>query len=61
MPKQSLRDFRNFYIKDVPSKTFCPQCHRVIFYAVPAATITYLVHGKDDICVMDNKPGVKGG
>lgn len=56
MPKHPHRDFRNFYIKDVPQDTFCPLCHRAIRYAVPATETTYLVHAIDDVCVMDNVP-----
>ncbi len=56
MPKQPSRDFRNFYIKDIPQDTFCPECHRLVRWTIPAELYTYFAHAIDDICVVDNEP-----
>lgn len=42
-----------FYYKDITDKVFCPLCHKPAKAVVPATTVTYLVHSRDDICVID--------
>lgn len=67
MPKHPGLQTSLYIYKDLSKKVICPVCERIVKVVVPATTFTYLVHGTEDICVIDNlrgsgvKQGVKRG
>ncbi len=61
MPKHPGKQNSLFVYKDLSDSVKCPLCKRVVRVVVPATTFTYLVHGKDDLCVIDNQKAVEGG
>lgn len=56
MPKHLKKQTRLSVYKDLSEPLTCPDCGRIVNVVVPAVTFTYLVHGKKDICVIDNQP-----
>lgn len=61
MPKHPGNQASLFVYKDISEKLICPICGREVRVVVPATTFTYLVHGQDDLCAMDNVKVVKNG
>lgn len=56
MPKHPGNQTSLFVYKDLSESFICPECGRQAKVVVPATTYTYLVHGPEDICVMDHLP-----
>lgn len=56
MAKHPPKLIHTFFYKTPLHKPSCPFCGRPVNLAVPATTVTYLVHAQDGICVMDNNP-----
>lgn len=54
MPKHPGNQTSLFVYKDLAERLICPECGRVVKVVVPATTFAYLVHGSEDICVIDN-------
>lgn len=61
MSKHPGKQTSLFIYKDLKNKLICPSCGRAVKVVVPATTFTYLVHGSDDLCVIDNLEEVQGG
>lgn len=57
MPKHPGNQNSLFVYKDLSEKLTCPECGRLVSAVVPATTFVYLVHGPEDICVIDNLGG----
>ncbi len=53
MPRHPGNQNSLFVWTDLLSRPLCPECGRLAKVVVPATTVTYLVHGRDDICVVD--------
>lgn len=55
MPEHQLKGKRIFLLNKSPKKRYCPRCRREIKYTIPSADVTYIVHGTNDLCVIENQ------
>jgi hypothetical protein len=55
MAKHPPKPNHLFVFREPSKKRYCPLCGGVMKYAVPSVAVTYIVHGDNDLCVIDNQ------
>lgn len=61
MPKHPPSQNHLFIYEDVTERVICPNCKGIVKTVIPATSVTYLIHARGEVCILDHRRGVSDG